>query len=132
MPRMSRPSLLALALAAASAAAGCDLGTALAAVGHPSFRELEAGEGRAVAARDDVLLVQARGEGQPAHRVRGARMLAPEEPLAEALGASRILIVSEQPELGFRLAARLSRAGATGVMVVSGGLPAWDEKTREE
>ena len=129
---MSRPGLLAFALGAASAAAGCDVGSALAVLGRPSFREIDAQQARRLVEDGDAFLLQARGEGQPGHRVPGARMVAPGEPLAEGTAGRRIVIVAEEPELGFRLGARLARAGATGVTVVPGGLPAWDDENREE
>lgn len=128
---MSRPALLALALGAASAAAGCDVGSALAAVGRPSFREIDSQQARSLVA-GGALLLQARGEAQPGHRVPGARMVAPGEPLADGEAGRRIVIVAEESDLGFRLGARLARAGATGVTVVPGGLPAWDDEKREE
>ena len=127
---MSRPALLALALGAASAAAGCDVGSALAAVGRPSFREIDSQQARSLVA-GGALLLQARGEAQPGHRVPGARMVAPGEPLADEEAGRRIVIVAEESDLGLRLGARLARAGATGVTVVPGGLPAWDEKREE-
>jgi hypothetical protein len=129
---MLRPALLVLALGAASASAACDLPSALAALGRPSFREIDAQRARSLVRDDGALLLQARGEVPPAHRVRGARMVAPEEPLAEDATGRSIVIVAEEAELGLRLGARLARAGLTGVTVVPGGLPAWDDEDREE
>lgn len=59
-------------------------------------------------------------------------MVAPGEPLAEDAAGRRIVIVAEEPDLGLRLGARLARTGLTGVAVVPGGLPAWDDEDREE
>jgi hypothetical protein len=132
LPRMSRPALFALALGAAAAGAACDAPRGLAALGRPSFREVDAQRGRDLVREGGALLLQARGDAQPAHRVRGARMVAPGEPLAEDAAGRRIVIVAEEPDLGLRLGARLARAGLTGVTVVSGGLPAWDDDYREE
>jgi hypothetical protein len=133
LPRMSRPALLALALGAVSAGSGCDVGGALAALGKPTFREVDARQARDWVREGDALLVQARGTGQPAHRLRGARMMAPGEALAEDAKGRRIVIVAEEADLGLSLGARLARAGVTGVAVVSGGLPAWDDdKSKEE
>ena len=129
---MLRSALLGLALGAASAGTACDAPSALAVLGRPSFREIDAQSARGLVEEGGALLLQARGEGQPAHRVRGARMLAPGEALAEDAPGPRIVIVAEEPDLGFRLGARLARAGLTGVTVVPGGLPAWDDEDREE
>jgi hypothetical protein len=130
---MSRPALFALALGAASAGAGCDVGGALAVLGKPSFREVDAQEARHWVRDGGALLLQARGEGQPGHRVEGARVVAPGDALAEEAAGRRIVIVAEEPDLGLSLGARLARAGVTGVAVVPGGLPAWDdEKSKEE
>ena len=131
LPRMSRPALLALALGAV-AAAGCDVGSALAVLGRPSFREIDPRRARNLVEEDGALLLQARGEGHPAQRLRGARMVAPGDPLADDAAGRRIVIVAEDPGFGFRLGARLARAGNTGVAVVPGGLPAWDDENREE
>lgn len=132
---MSRPALLAIVLGAASAAAGCDLretgGAALAALGWPSFREIEAQQAVG-AVKGGALLLQADGEEGPARRAPGARGVAPDEPLGDAAGTRRIVVVAEEPELGLRLAARLARAGATRVALVPGGLPAWNTETMEE
>jgi hypothetical protein len=132
LPQMSRPALFALAFGAVAAGAACDAPHALAALGRPSFREVDARRGRDLVREEGALLLQARGESQPAHRVRGARMVAPGEPLAEDDAGRRIVVVAEQPDLALRLGARLARAGRTGVTVVSGGLPAWDDEDREE
>jgi hypothetical protein len=130
---MSRPALFALALGAVAAGGGCDLGGALAALGRPSFREVDARQARDWVRDGGALLLQARGEGQPAHRLRGARMVAPGEALAEDDAGRRIVIVAEEADLGLSLGARLARAGIADVAVVSGGLPAWDdEKSKEE
>jgi hypothetical protein len=130
---MSRPALFALALGAVAAGAGCDLDGALAALGKPSFREVDARQARDWVRDGGALLLQARGEGQPAHRLRGARMVAPGEALAEDDAGRRIVIVAEEADFGLSLGARLARAGIADVAVVSGGLPAWDdEKSKEE
>jgi hypothetical protein len=132
LPPMSRPALLALALGAACAAGGCDFASAEAWLGRPSFREVDAGQARRLVEERGALLIQARGEGQPGHRMVGARMLAPGEPLAEELAGHRIVVVSEEPDLGLRLGARLARAGMRDVTVVPGGLPVWNVEKREE
>jgi hypothetical protein len=132
---MSRPALLAIALGAASAAAGCDLretaSVALAGAGRPSFREVEAPQARA-AVRGGALLLQARGAEPPARRAAGARLVEAGAPLDEAELAHRIVVLAEEPELGLRLGAQLARAGAARVAVVAGGLPAWNEQKTEE
>jgi rhodanese-related sulfurtransferase len=128
LPRMSRPALLAIALAA-WALPGCDVreeaGAALGAVGVASFREVPAPEARRLAEGGDALLLQVRGEDPPARRIPGARLVGGDEAPEEAAGGRRVVVLAEAPELGFRLGARLARAGATRVAVVSGGLPAW-------
>ena len=83
LPRMSRPALLALALG--SRVGGRRLRPAderaLAAVGRPSFREIDSQQ--ASASRDGRrAAAPGRAERRsPAQRVPGARMVAPEEPL---------------------------------------------------
>ncbi len=133
---MSRPALLAILLGGTPALCGCDpadaASAALAALGRPSFREVDAGRARQWLARGDAVLLQARGDAPPARRVAGAELVAPDAPLAEAAAERRIVIVSEEPELGLRLGARLARAGRTRVAVVSGGLPRWEPAPEEE
>jgi hypothetical protein len=135
LPPMSRPALLAIVLSAAAAALGCDLrepkSAALAALGWPSFREIEAPQARE-AVRGGALLLQARGEDHPARRAAGARLVLPGQPLDEAARGRTIVVVAEEPELGFQLGARLARAGETRVAVVPGGLPAWETEATEE
>jgi hypothetical protein len=126
---MSRPALLVIALAA-WALPGCDVreeaSAALGSLGMASFRTIDGREARRLAEGGDALLLQARGEEPPARRIPGARMMAPDDALDEAPGGRRIVVLAEAQELGFRLGARLARAGATRVAVVPGGLPAWE------
>jgi hypothetical protein len=133
---MSRAARLALALGAASAAAGllgCDpadaAGAALRALGRPVLRELPPEEARA-RVENGALLLQARGEGAPARRLPGARIVRPDEPLAPPDRGHSFVVVAEKPDAGFRLGARLARAGAR-VAVVPGGLPSWESPTEE-
>jgi len=132
---MSRPALFAIALGAAAAASGCDFrarsAQALGRLGVPSFREVDPQQARD-AVRGGALLLQARGEAPPARNAAGARLVASDQPLDEALAGHRIVVLAEQPELGLRLGARLARAGATDVAVVPGGLPAWVTETTED
>jgi len=132
---MSRPALFAIALGAAAAASGCDFrarsAQALGRLGVPSFREVDPQQARD-AVRGGALLLQARGEAAPARNAAGARLVASDQPLDEALAGHRIVVLAEQPELGLRLGARLARAGATDVAVVPGGLPAWVTETTED
>jgi hypothetical protein len=136
LPRMLRPVLLAVLLAGAQALLGCDpgdgAGLVLAALCRPSFREVDASRAHRWLARGDALLLQVRGDEPPARRVAGAELVVPDAPLAEAPAERRIVIVSEEPELGLRLGARLARAGRTHVAVVSGGLPSWEPRREEE
>ena len=133
---MSRPVLLALAVGTACAVAGCDVRggvtAALAVGGTPSFREVAPSEAHRLVEGDGALLLQARGDAPPERLVRGARLVAPGDTLAEASAGRRIVIVSGERALGFRLGARLAREGATGVAVMMGGLPEWEQSNREE
>ena len=133
---MSRPVLLALAVGTAYAVPGCDVRgsatAALAATGTPSFREVAPSEAHRLVENDGALLLQARGDAPPDRRAYGARLVAPGEALAEASAGRRIVVVSEERALGFRLGARLAREGATGVAVMMGGLPEWEQSNREE
>jgi hypothetical protein len=121
-----RPALVALAVSAAPAAPACGparlAAAGLAALGQPSLRLVEPAEGARLA-RADVLL-QARGEAE-ARRLPGALTVRDGEPLAEPPSGRRFVVVSHEPDLALRLAARLAREGAAEVAVVAGGLPAW-------
>jgi hypothetical protein len=133
---MSRAALFAIAFGAAAVASGCgdvrEPGVALlASLGRPSFREVDARQARA-AVRRGALLLQARGAESPARSAPGARLVGPDQPLDEGVAGQRIVIVAEEPELGFQLGARLARAGATRVAVVPGGLAAFEMETTEE
>jgi len=129
---MSRPVLLALAIGSA----GCDVhgaaGAALATLGTPSFREVASGEAHRMVEREGALLVQARGDARPSHRIQGAHLMALGEGLAEGEAERRIVVVSEEPALGFQLGAQLAREGATGVAVMMGGPPEWERPDGEE
>jgi hypothetical protein len=136
LPPMVGPALLAIAIGAGAAATGCgDLrepgGTLLAALGHPSFREVDA-EKAGEAVHGGALLLQARGAQHPSRSTPGARLVTPEQPLDAGDLGRRIVVVAEEPELALQLGARLARAGATRVAVVPGGLPAWRTETTEE
>jgi len=125
---MQRAALLALAIGAAPGAPSCGVAqaaaTALAALGRPSLQLVDPPAGAHLAAAGDAVL-QARGEGSDDGIVPAARTVRDGEPLAEAPAGRRFVVVSAEPELALRLGARLARAGAAQVAVVSGGLPAW-------
>jgi len=107
--------------------AACDSGFALSQRDAPSFREVTAAEGRVLARGEDVRLLQVGREPRPL-AARGAQRVPPgwqwPEELAEA---TAVVIVGARPDDGFRLAARMARAGIQGVVVVTGGLEAWNE-----
>jgi len=134
-------ALLALAaVGVAPGAPGCDpraaAATALAALGHPSVQLVDAPEGARLAASGGLLL-QIRGEERLARAVPGARLVREAESLADAPAGRSFVVISDEPELGLRLGARLAREGAAQVALVEGGLPAWgpvatDPGTREE
>jgi hypothetical protein len=134
--RMRRGVRLAIGIGGAAALLGCDAAdaasSALAVFGRPTFREVDAGDARRWLEHGDALLLQAQGDVPPARRVAGAELVAADGPLAESPAERRIVIVSEEPELGLRLGARLARAGRTHVAVVSGGLPRWETGSAEE
>jgi hypothetical protein len=136
LPPMPRAVLLAILLGGVPSLQGCDpadgVSAGLTALGRPSFREVDAGHARRWLADGGALLLQVRGDEPPARRLAGAELVVADAPLAEAPAERRIVIVSEEPELGLRLAARLARAGRTHVAVVSGGLPSWEPEPVEE
>jgi hypothetical protein len=124
---MQRAALLALAIGAAPGAPSCGVQAAaatLAALGRPSLQLVDPLAGARLAAAGDAVL-QARGEGSADGIVPAALAVRDGEPLAEAPAGRRFVVVSAEPELALRLGARLARAGAAQVAVVSGGLPAW-------
>jgi hypothetical protein len=104
----------------------CDGETWLAMNDVPSFREVEAPEGRALAAQTGSHLLQV-GRGAGAWTpLPGAQLLEPDEGWPSGLEAGGpVVIVAREPAAGFRLAARMARAGIQDVVVVSGGLEAW-------
>ena len=103
---------------------GAGHAAALAALGRASVQLVDAPTGARLAAGGDVVL-QARGDDGASARVPAARAVRDGEPLAEPPAGRRFVVVSAEPELGLRLGARLARAGAARVAVVSGGLPFW-------
>lgn len=118
-----------LALAVLSAGAGlaaCNRGAWLDALGVTSFEELGAGEAQA---RLDAgaRLVQI---GAPPDALPDAELLPPGAPVpAGWLAAPRpVVVVASDPREGRAFAARLARAGIQGVVVVDGGLPAWEQQ----
>jgi hypothetical protein len=111
---------------------GCDGETWLSWRGVPSFREVDAHEGHALAAHPGARLVQlGRGPGAWAP-LPGAQLFEAEETWPRELeGQGPVVIVAADPQAGFRLAARLARAGEPDVAVVAGGLEAWAEDDAE-
>ena len=127
---MGRATLLALAFGAAPGAGGCDasqaLAHALAAIGRPTLRVVDAGAAADLAAAGGTLL-EARGDELAPWRaeIPGATAVREGAPLADLPPGHTFVVVSQQPELALKLAARLARAGTAPVAVVADGLPAW-------
>jgi len=115
-------TLLALAaLLPIAAGSGCGAGAA-------SFREIDAGQGRELVAREGAQVVQV-GHAPLSLAVReGARVVEAGEPWPPDLAAGPVVIVAAEPEEGYRLAARMARAGIQEVAVVAGGVEAWNRE----
>jgi rhodanese-related sulfurtransferase len=97
---------------------------------RPHFREVSAPEGARLLATPGAVLVEVL---TPLHGVRGvarSTLAFADGPLPPALwpegrpAASAVLLASE-PAAGYRMAARLARAGIERVVVVRGGIEAW-------
>jgi hypothetical protein len=116
-----RPALACLLLLL-----GCDGGGWASLVGAPSFREVSAAEGHALAKRAGAHLVQlGRSLAAPAP-IPGAALVEAGGDWPEGLAdGGPVVIVAADPEAAFRLAARMARAGIQGVAVVDGGIEAW-------
>ena len=122
----SRALVATLALAVVGTA--CDVGEWLWAGGVRNFREVSAAEGRKLAAEPAAHLIQVQRATEHAALVPGAWLLSPDEAPPPELGevtAPVVVLAAENGE-GYRLAARLVRAGIQGVAVVDGGLDAWE------
>jgi hypothetical protein len=120
-------ALVVLAVAAAPGAGGCEasraVAGALAAAGRPSLRLVAAPAGARLAAAGERLL---EAHAEALHTpLPGATPVRDGAPLAESPRGHTFLVVSEEPELALRLAARLAREGAAQVAVVADGRPAW-------
>lgn len=106
--------------------AACDAESWLALHETASFRTLAPAEARALIAHEGAQLIQVgpnRHQATPAGAQRvSVDWVWPEE-LAQA---PSVVILAEQPDADLRLAARMARAGIQGVVVVSGGLEAWN------
>ncbi len=128
MRRRSLPAAVALALALA-----CDGNGVLALREAPSFREVEAPEGRALAAQPGTHVLQAGSTRRGP--VAGAHLVEPDGVWPEeASDGAPVIILAPDDKAGYRLAARMARAGIEGIVLVSGGLEAWlaqDEETDE-
>ena len=125
---MRSAAFLALAFGASAGARACDVhelaAGGLAAFGIPTFQQVDAHAGARLAAVGDAV-VEALAPEAPAAGARDARAIRDGEPLAQAPAGRRFVVVSEEPDLALRLAARLAREGAARVTVVADGLPAW-------
>jgi len=115
-------ALIALAaLLPIGAGAGCGTGTT-------SFREVDAGQGRELAAREGAQVLQV-GHAPLSSALReGARMVEAGGAWPRDLVAGPVVIVAAEPAEGYRLAARMARAGIQEVVVVAGGVEAWNHE----
>ena len=113
-------------VAAALLLGACDAGDLLRWSGVRSFRTVSASEGRRLCARSDARLVLAltpRGGAQ----VADAQGVGPDQALPGDLPiAAPVVVLAREPEDGYRLAARLARAGIQNVALVEGGVTAWE------
>ena len=132
-PMRTRPRPRAAAVTGFLLCAGvaCDGASWLSLQRAPSFREVEVEEARRIAALPDALLVQ------PAPRsgavpVPGAAVVrADEEPPPRPAGSGPVVVLARESRDGYRLAARLARAGIQDVAVYAGDMSAWLESPEE-
>ena len=105
---------------------GCDDRAWLALHHVASFRAVDAPVGRALAEHRGAHLLQV-GRGPGAWTpLPGSRVVEPAEPWpADVASGGPVVLVAVRPEEGFRLAARMARSGIEDVVVVSGGVAAW-------
>jgi hypothetical protein len=74
--------------------------------------------------------VQGRRRGEDGRRLRDALVVAPDSLPELPPEAGWVVVVADDPAEGYRLAARLARAGRARVGVVAGGVAAWEDARR--
>jgi rhodanese-related sulfurtransferase len=105
---------------------GCDGGGWASLLDAPTFREVSAAEGHALAERAGAHLVQVGRPALAGPPIPGAALLeAGGDWPADLDDGAPVVIVASDPEAAFRLAARMARAGIQDVAVVDGGIEAW-------
>lgn len=104
---------------------GCrdELGSLLERSGRGSIREISAAEAVALLAREDLTVIHPLPRHPAVPYLENAVWLAPEDPIPAAwLDRGRPLLVVGEPDAAVALAARLSRAGAGSLAIVTGEL----------
>ena len=117
--RLGIPAVLCAALLA------CHADTWPATGDAASFREMDPAQARRLADAGGAQVVQV---GPTRHQVAPTGALRVETNWVPPAGASGAwILLAEQPEAALRVAARLARAGIQGIVVVVGGLEAWNQ-----
>jgi len=94
----------------------------------PSFREVDASEGRELMSRQGAQVIQVGHAALSVAQREGARVVEAGGAWPADLAPGPVVIVAAEPEEGYRLAARMARAGIQEVVVVAGGVEAWNHE----